>query len=463
MSEAEARSALIVGGGISGLATAWFLYRRGFEVRVLESASRVGGVIDTHRRDGYSVELGPNTTLQKPGRAEDALGRMLDETGLSARALEAAPAGQKRFILRNGKVLALPASPPAFLTTPAFSPWAKLRLLREPFIKPAVGEESIAQFVTRRLGREFLDYAIDPFISGVYAGDTRQLSVQAAVPRIYELEQQHGSLIRGAMALGKVSKATGQPKGRQISFAEGMAALPAGIAGKLPAGSLRTQAKVRRLEPLESGWRVQVESSDGGPAEETAGTLVLALPAREAAELIRPQLPEASGDLDEIPYVSIVTTGLGYRRDQITHPLDGFGFLVPRVEGVRTLGALFSSSLFDGRAPEDHVLLTAFVGGAHDPEAAGLPDENIAVSLQTDLAAPLGIRGEPAFRRITKWERAIPQYTLEHLDRIANLDRHLASRPGLFLTGSWRGGISVADCIRSAETLAQGIAESFRD
>lgn len=462
MTAGSTKRVLIVGGGISGLSAAWFLHRRGIDIRLLEGAARLGGVIDTDRRNDFAVELGPNTILQKPGRPEDSLGRLLDETGLSVRVQEATPAGKKRFILRDGHVCALPTSPPAFLATRTFSWPAKLRLLCEPFIGRSSEEETIARFVTRRLGREFLDYAIDPFISGVYAGDTRALSVQAAVPRIYEIEQRYGSLIRGAVAMGKAAKGAGNPQGRQISFTGGMAALPAGIAEKLPAGSIRTRARVQALHPRDGGWQIHLDDPDGG-ATETADAVILALPAREAAELVRPLAPRAVDTLSAIPYVSIVSAGLGYRRDQIAHALDGFGCLVPRVEGVRTLGVLFSSTLFAESAPEGHVLLTAFIGGAHDPDAAELADDELSDRLHADLAHTLGIGGTPVYRRITRRNRAIPQYTLGHLDRIAEIDRQLEPLPGLFLRGSWRGGISVADCIRSGETLARNIAESFDD
>ncbi len=446
---------VVIGGGISGLSAAWFLHQKGVEVRVIEAADRVGGVIDTARSDGFLVEQGPNTTLRKPGRPEDALGRLLEQSGLDAIALEADPAGHKRFILRGGRVQALPSSPPAFVATGAFSWPAKLRLLREPFIGRGTQEETIAQFVTRRLGREFLDYAVDPFISGVYAGDTARLSVRAAVPRIYELEQQYGSLIRGAIALGKTAKNTGQPRGKQISFADGMAALPAGIAAKLPSGCIRTGTRAQGLEKTGDGWTIRLENRD---TPETADAVVVALPANKAVELVRPLAPKAAEILDAQPYVGIVTTGLGYRREQVAHALDGFGFLIPRVEGVRSLGALFSSSLFANRAPDGHVLLTAFIGGAHDPQAPGLDDDALTKALQADLSRCLGITGEPVFRRITRWDRAIPQYTLGHLERMAEIDRDLDRLPGLHLQSAWRGGIAVADCIRSAETVAGRIA-----
>ncbi|MBL6928351.1 MAG: protoporphyrinogen oxidase [Rhodospirillales bacterium] len=457
MTARERPCAIIIGGGISGLSSAWFLHVRGYDVRLIEASDRVGGVISTTLRNDFMVERGPNTTLQKPGRPEDAIGRLMDETGLSSRAIEAAPAGQKRFILRDGRVLALPGSPPAFVTSKAFSWGAKLRLLKEPFIGRAQSEESIAGFVERRLGREFLDYAVDPFISGVYAGDTRALSVRAAVPRIFELEQQYGSLIRGALALGKAAKSAGMPAGRQISFERGMSGLPLGIAEKLPPGSVATGLCAQSIERFGSQWRVHLDG-DGGKTTQTGDVLVLALPAQETARLISPLSAEAARIIGDIPYVSVSSVGLGYARSQIGHPLDGFGFLAPRVENMRTLGVLFSSTLFDGRAPQDHVLLTAFMGGAHDVQEAELPTATIFQLVEADLASALQIDGSPAYRRISRYARAIPQYTLGHLDRIAEADRRMEPFAGLHLRGNWRDGISVADCVRAGETLAQRIS-----
>ena len=454
----ERRRVVVVGGGISGLSAAWFLHARGHDVRLVEASERVGGVVSTNLRNDFMVERGPNTTLQKPGRPEDALGRLMAETGLSNRVVEAAPAGKRRFILRDGRVLALPGSPLAFVTSPAFGWAAKLRLLKEPFIARAQHEETIAQFVERRLGREFLDYAVDPFISGVYAGDTGALSVRAAVPRIYELEQQYGSLIRGAVALGKAAKSAGMPAGRQISFGGGMSGLVTGIAEKLPRGSIRTGLRVQAIERIENQWHVHLDG-DGGKSTETGDALVLALPADETARLITPLSAEAARIVGEIPYVSISSVGLGYAREQVGHSLDGFGFLAPRVEGMRTLGVLFSSSLFAERAPRGHVLLTAFIGGAHDAPAAELPTDMIFDLVEADLARTLKIDGAPTYRRISRYARAIPQYTLGHLDRIGELDQRLDPFTGLHLRGNWRDGISVADCVRAGEELAKRICD----
>jgi oxygen-dependent protoporphyrinogen oxidase len=456
---------VIIGGGITGLSAAWFLHQKGVRVRLLEAAPRLGGVIDSARdNEGFLVERGPNSTLQKPGTADDALGRLLAGAGLEDRLVEAGAAGRKRYVLRGGRLQALPGGPPGFLTTKLFSWRAKARLLREPFIGRAEREESIAQFVERRLGREFLDYAVEPFISGVYAGDPAALSVRAAVPRIYELERAHGSLIRGAIALGKAAKGAGTPAGRMVSFDRGMGVLPEGIGAALPAGAVRSGCRAVRLRPDGAGgWEVAWEGPGENGVErgvERARTVILALPAGAAADLVAPHSEAAARVLRSIAYAPVASLALGYDRDQVGHPLDGFGFLAPRREGLRVLGGLFSSTLFGGRAPDGRVLVTAFIGGTTDPDAAALDDEALAGCVRDDLARALDISGQPAFQRITRYAAAIPQYTLRHLDRLAELDRALEPLTGLHLQASWRGGVSVADCIRNAEALAGKIADA---
>lgn len=446
---------IIIGGGISGLSCAWFLQQQGVAVRVLESRSQPGGTILTSRADGFQVEHGPNSTLQKPGHPEDALGRLIAGLDLTDRLQTANSQAAVRYILKQGSLMPLPSSPLDFLRTPIFSARAKWRLLAEPFIGRADTEESIADFVRRRLGAEFLDYAIEPFISGVYAGDPERLSVQAAVARIYALEAKHRSLILGAIAQGRVSRGAGLPKGRMIAFAGGMQTLPAAIADSLPPGCLQTGAEVYRLEQTGDGWKVRWRSAEGQEQEEQAARVILAIPAPMTATLLKPFCPGGAQILRSIPYAPIVSTALGYRREQVAHPLDGFGFLIPRQERVRLLGALFSSTLFPGRVPSGRVLITTFIGGAMDPEILALDDAGLLKQVEGDLGACLGIRGRAGHVRITRYRASIPQYVLGHNQRIEKLDALISRTPGLHLRANWRDGISVADCVRNGELLAQ--------
>ncbi|MBF0125744.1 MAG: protoporphyrinogen oxidase [Magnetococcales bacterium] len=447
---------LILGGGISGLATAWFLHRRGVEVELLEAGDQPGGSIRTSRQQGYLVEHGPNSTLQKPGEADDALGRLVTDLELSNRLIEADPMAARRFVMRKGRLLPLPDSPPAFLISRIFSPWAKIRLLREIVTGWVDHEESIAAFVRRRLGKEFLTYAIEPFISGVYAGDPEDLSIQAAVPRIYGLEQQYGTLIVAAIMEGKAAKAMGTPRGRLVTFDGGMGVLPDTIAKKLPPGTVHTGRSVVSLRPGEGGgWRVTWKGEGGAEGAQTAKRVVLALPAQAASSALASVAPAASRILSGLAYAPIASVAMGYAQNQVAHPLDGFGFLLPRKERIRLLGGLFSSTLFPGRAQAHKVLLTAFIGGAMDFAALTLPDTRLVEQVHQDLGRCLGIQGAPEFVHLTRHQSAIPQYYLGHLGRIEALDKALEPFPGLFTRANWRDGISVANCVRNGELMAR--------
>jgi oxygen-dependent protoporphyrinogen oxidase len=447
---------LIVGGGISGLSAAWFLHRKGKAVCVLEAAERVGGVISTGRDGGFLLERGPNSTLQRAGAEGGALARLVEQTGLSSRLIHASRVSDRRYIIRNGQLVDLPGGPVAFVRSPLLSWAAKLRLMGEPFIRRGEGEETIARFVERRLGREMLDYVIDPFVSGVYAGDVEKLSVGAAVPRVRALEQKYGSLVRGAIAMRRLGKGAAGPAGGLISFDDGMAVLPETIAARLPGGSCRIGCQAVALERAGTGWTVHWRDRQTSGSEQ-ADRLVLSVPAAAAAELLEPLSPAAPDLLRRLPYAPVVTVGQAYARDQVRHRLDGFGFLRPRKEGLTILGALFSSSLFPGRAPEGKVLITSFVGGAAQPEALEMMDEELIARVHGDLDKVLGIDGEPEVVGITRYARAIPQYNLGHTDLIARLDDERSKLPGLHFRASWRDGVSVADCVTAGERLAEDI------
>ncbi|MBF0447568.1 MAG: protoporphyrinogen oxidase [Magnetococcales bacterium] len=448
---------IIVGGGISGLSTALFLSQGGMSVRVLESRQEPGGNLLTSNSNGYQIEHGPNSTLHKPGREEDGLGRLMERIGLTP--IVANEQAGKRFIVRKQKLIPLPASPVEFLTTPAFSVAAKMRLLLEPFIGRAKQEESIAQFVERRLGREFLDYAIDPFVSGVYAGNVHQLSVQAAVAKIYALEADHGSLIRGAL-FGRQKNMSGMPKGRLISFPSGMAALPKAIEQALPEGTIQLGKRVVGLQRSKDLWQVYWEGKGGTAGIEQADRVILSTPAPQTAQIIQGLFPAAARLLSTIYYPPILSIALAYSRQRVEHALDGFGFLIPRCEEIRTLGSLFSSTLFPGRAPEGQILLTNFIGGATDLGVEVTDDRSLAVEVSHEISQLLGIEGKPDFVQVTRYRESIPQYTLGHLTKLKNIDRALTGQPGLYLRSNWSGGISVGDCIHNGELLAEEILKS---
>lgn len=447
---------LVIGGGLSGLAVAHGVLARGATAEVLDAAARAGGVIGTVRRDGALVEAGPNSARTTP-----ALEKLIDALGIRGERIDARADAATRFILRNAKLVALPMSPPAFLTSSALSVRAKLRLLREPFIAPAPpdADESVATFVRRRLGSEILDYAVDPFVSGVYAGDPEELSVAAAFPRLHALEQRFGSLIRGEIRSARErAKARGSARhaAGSFSFRGGMQTLTDALARAV--GCVTIGVRVQRIERHSDGTWTATGTRGGDPVVRRAKVIVLAAPSYEAATLVREFAPDAAGALAAVTYAPIASVVTAYRRDDVRDPLAGFGFLVPKVERRQILGTLFSSSMFESRAPEGIVLLTTFVGGRRAPRLAAIDDTPLAALVHGELAALLGAHN-PASTVITRWPNAIPQYTLGHLERLRSIDEAEDALPGLRFSANYRGGISVGDRIDSAHATSDAITQ----
>ncbi len=432
----------VIGAGISGLTAAFRLEQAGKRVVVLEEAERPGGVIQTEHDEGWLFELGPNTVLE--GNFE--VGRLISDLELGDRKVVASPASKKRYVWKGDRLVPLPGGPLQFLTTPLFPLSAKLRLLKEPWIARSQAEdESIADFARRRLGESFLRYAVGPFVSGVYAGDPERLSVRWATAKIAALEREHGSLIRGALAKRKGPS----PGGAMISFVSGLEELPNRLAERL--GNLKTSCEVESMARSESGFRL---ASSAGRIE--VGHVVLTSPAWTAARLLS-GLTEEARELEEIPYAPIVAVSLGFPRDAIKHPLDGFGFLVPQGEGLRILGCLFPSSLFSGRAPAGNVALAVFAGGRSNPAFVELDDEEIYGTILADLDRALNIDGEPSYRNLRRWPRAIPQYELGHRRFVDLASRLESDHPGLHFLTNFLGGVSVPDRILRANQLATSI------
>jgi len=447
------RPVAVLGAGITGLTAAWHLRQAGIPAVVFEASGRCGGAIETVREGGWLHEAGPNSLLEGKAEESDLMGAL----GIGPRRLYAGEEAKNRYVLRNARMEPMPASPGRFLATRLFSWRAKLGLAGEVF-RPRgnpSGDETVAAFTVRRLGREFLDYAVDPFVGGVYAGDPARLSVRHAFPRLFALEREHRSLILGAV---KLRNASGGPRGRILSFPEGLEELPRALAARL-GDSLRLRAPVLALGRGDRGWRVAF-GGDGGTRQEEFSAVVCALPADALARL-RLEGFEASdllaplGGIEHPPVASVFT---GFRRGDVSHQLDGFGVLVPRVEGRRILGSLFSSTLFPGRAPEGHVALTTFVGGTRQPELALLDDAALAALVQTELVSLLGVRAAPVFLRIHRHSRAIPQYGVG-FDRFeAIFARAESSAPGLYFGGNSRDGVALSSCIASGRRLARAVA-----
>jgi oxygen-dependent protoporphyrinogen oxidase len=367
----------------------------------------------TLQEDGWLVETGPNSALE----TTPVFNEMFELLGITVERLYADAASNKRYILRNGQLHALPMSPPSFLKTKLWSVPAKLRLLKEPFVGRADREETIAEFVERRLGREFLDYAINPFVAGVYAGNPEQLSVRSAFPKLYALEEKYGGLIKGMIGGARERKRRAEvakDRAQMFSFAGGMQTFPDAVARDLGM-AVQCGCDVTRLMVRQKGTDgrppFSVEYTLAGKSSILeADAVVLAVPAQSAAWLLTPHAPALASQLQSIYYPPVAEVFLGYRAEQCSRPLDGFGYLIPAVERRSILGTIWSSSLFPARAPEGHIALTTFVGGSRQPELVSLPEEKLA-TVRSELEALMGVSGK-AYQRVMRWEKAIRNTTL---------------------------------------------------
>jgi oxygen-dependent protoporphyrinogen oxidase len=452
-------SVAVIGGGITGLTAAFRLQQRGVPVTVYEAGGRVGGVIQSIRRNGFLAECGPNTLLETSPK----IPALVRDLGLEGRRMYTDPAAENRYLVRGGKMLPLPGSLSRFLGTPLFSASAKLRLLAEPFIgrAPADGEESVAEFVRRRLGNEFLDYAIDPLVGGIYAGDPARLSVKHAFPKLHALEQKYRSLIVGQVLGARERKRRAEvskQNAAKLSFDEGLQVLTDELGRRL-GGSVLLNTPVHWVEQTEGRWHVAV-SSHGGVALKEHGAVLFAGTAHRLSQLkiIAKDAPSLAG-LAEIHYPPVASVVLGFKREDVAHPLNGFGVLIPRVEGFNTLGAVFSSSLFPNRAPAGHVAVTCYIGGARNPDlAARPPDELIELALK-DLGRLLGAKGRPVFEHQFFYPKAIPQYNVGY-GRFKELMRETETKcPGFFMAGHYRDGISLGDSLVSGQDSAVRVAD----
>jgi len=454
---APTRSIAIIGAGITGLTAAWHLMRQGIPVTIYEASDRTGGVIRSRRDGPWLAEGGPNTLLETSPVIRD----FVDALGLASRRHYSHPDAGARFVVRDARPVELPGSALGFFRCRLFSTAAKLRLFREPFVSRGEGEESVAAFVKRRLGQEFLDYAIDPLVTGIYAGDPATLSVQHAFPRVYALEAQYGSLIRGQFLgararkrRGDVSKATA----RKLSFDDGLQVLPDTLHTALRE-HVRLGTEVLALEPAPRGWRVEVRGPDGPRQDEHRVMLVTGTAPAVARLPIRSQAVPSLAGLAEVRYPPVTSVVLGFRRADVTHPCCGFGMLIPHREGFRILGTIFSSALFPWRAPEDHVTLTVYVGGARRPEVASLDDGPLVDLVVEDLRRLLGVNGRPVFAHLQRWPKAIPQYEVGYARYKELLDRVEALAPGLFFAGNYRDGVALSDSILTGARVAGRIQE----
>ena len=446
----------VVGAGITGLTAAYRLSAGGHDVTLFEQAGRLGGSIRTERSGGWLIEGGPNSLLE----GEAGLSTLIDQLGLAAEVQAGGAAAKNRFIVRGGRLQALPLSPPALLTTKLFSAGMKFRLFAEILQKARKreGDVSLEQLILDHFGREAVDYGLNPFVGGVYAGDPGLLSARHSFPKLWEIEQTKGSIIRGQMAAAKERKAAGKPRPRIISFRTGLGALPDALAARLPAGSIRLGARVEHLERTQE-WTVTWKNADGGLERGNFDEVVLAAPAGALGALRF----GAGGDcslavLREVVLPPVASLFLGFKREQVRHPLDGFGALIPALERRKELGILFSSSLFEGRAPAGHVALTVMAGGMRQPELARLGQAELWEAVRGDLRDLLGVEGEPVFSRFNAWPSAIPQYNLGYEKFLGAIAACENANPGLHIGGNVRDGIAVPSCISAGFRLAAAVS-----
>jgi oxygen-dependent protoporphyrinogen oxidase len=451
---AQPAQAVVVGGGISGLCCALRLQQLGVPAVLVEASERPGGMIGTVEKKGFLFELGPQSFL-----GTDPLLELVRALGLESELLTSDPKAP-RYVLVRGKLHAVPMSPALLASTPLLGPVSKLRLLVEPLGRKQPGEadESVAAFVRRKFGAEILDYLAAPFVSGVYAGDPEHLSLRSAFPTIAQWEREYGSVLRGAL---KSRPSGGKPRPGLCTFRRGMATLPNALASKLGA-AFRTEARLDSIAGGKSKGSPEFELgiSQHGAAETIRTTaLVLATPAYASARLLGTIGPPLASSLSGIAYAPVAVVAAGYWRKQVGHPLNGFGFLVPRTEKLRTLGTVWNSSLFTGRAPEGTVILTSFAGGATDPNLVDLADDAIAATIQSEIGRVLEITGQPVERMVWRYDRALPQYNLGHAERVAAIRDELSDLPGLFLAGNYLDGPSIGNCVEAGFRIAQSVRD----
>jgi protoporphyrinogen/coproporphyrinogen III oxidase len=497
----DRRDAVVIGAGISGLVCAYRLKMLGLDVLLIEKSDRVGGVIQSERIDGYLIERGPNSS-----QGSEELVALIEELGLMQEMAEGDP-NAPAYVYFNGRLRPVPSSAGAFVKSNLLSFRGKLRILKEPLV-PALRpgeEESIASFARRRIGREAAERMVAPFVSGIYAGDADKLSVQAAFPRLANLETGYGGLFRGMFAKAREARRAKKSAGavldkaaptrrRLISFQSGMGFLPETISSRLgedlmtgvgdcglriadcgleekavaseseflnpqSARDPRVGAPSGFPDPQSRGFVVEFERA-GDAQRITTERVIIATPSRAAASIVAPLSDELSHLLEEIYYPPLSVICLSYDKSAVKTNLDGFGFLVPPSERMNILGCVWNSSLFKGRAPEGKALLTLFIGGARNPDAARLPDAELVSLAHSELQKILGISSDPRLIAITRWERAIPQYNLGHAARVRRIEALLENTPGLYLIGNYLHGVSTGDCVKEADRVAKKVANT---
>jgi protoporphyrinogen/coproporphyrinogen III oxidase len=447
--------ALVVGGGISGLVCAYGLQKAGIEVLLVEASTRLGGVINSVKRDGFLLELGPQSFT-----CTAQLRSLCTELGIADQLLEAPPRAP-RYVLIDSRLRPVPMNPAAFFLSPLISGSTKWALVRDMFGKsvPPDADESVAAFMRRKFSEQLLDRLVGPFVSGVYAGDPEKLSIRSAFPKVHEAEQAAGSILRGMMKLARAKKG---PRERLTlnTFREGNETLVRALASDLGSVVLTRASAANLYRQNEGSYHVSLEGTGSSDSVSTR-FVIFATPTDITGKLLAQLEPSFEPLLTPVEYATVAVVSLGYAKKDVGHSLDGFGFLVPRSARLRVLGTVWNSSLFPGRAPDGHALLTTFVGGATDPAAAKLSAEELTSLVHREIAPLLAIKNGPVFCNVTIWPRALPQYNLGHGERLASIEKNVARLPGLFLTGNYLRGPAIGSCVEQALAVAEQVRRSL--
>lgn len=457
---------IIVGAGISGLTLAQRLKSAGLSILVLEADSQVGGVMKSDFLDTPNgkipIELGPNTV---PSSAKEFLS-LSEEVGLEA--IESSDSAQKRYIFLQGQLTSLPSSPLSFLTSPILSLFGKLKLLQDLYMPVQSDKEiSISDFFEKRFGQELVDNIITPALTGIYAGNPKQMSLQATFPFLAEWEQESGSVIKGAIQAMKRRKQLSTPSQRSkqklLSFQDGIGAFPMALAKKLGHDVVRLNAVVTNIQKIDQQYQVQTVSDTY-----QARSVVLTTPAETTSRLLIPLAPNTSELLLSIPYAPMNLVHLVFEKEALPFQWDGFGFLVPRKQSqspyITLLGGIWNSSLFPDKYPSDIAVATHFQGGMFHPEISELSDDELVQKTLQDLKTVYQTDALiPVFTRVTRWPKAIPQYTLGHKEKIAHLTSVLEETlPQFYLLGNYQNGVSLNDCVKNANELSTKIIHQLR-
>ena len=463
------RRVVVIGGGIAGLAATHRLVEHAqqgapLDVVLLEASDHLGGSVGTERSDGFTLERGADSMItDKPwGLA------LCERVGLADRLIGTRAGERRTMVVHGGRLHPLPEgfllmAPTALwpvATSSLFSPLGKLRMALDLLLprRVAGGDESLASFVRRRFGAEVLERVADPLAGGIYTADPERLSLAATMPRFLEAERTHRSVILGLRATARMPRGgSGARYGLFVAPRDGMGALVDAVARRLPEGVVRLRTGVTALTRDGEHWRVV---ADGQSFD--ADALIVATPAFAAARLLAPLDDGLGRALDAIDHASSATVTLGFRAAAVAGRLDGFGFVVPFAERRSLLACTFSSRKYEGRAPEGYDLLRAFVGGARRPDLVELDDAALVAVVRAELRALLDVAAEPVLTRVARWRRAMPQYAVGHLDRVANIEQRAAALPGVALAGAAYRGVGIPDCVRSGEAAADRLAEERR-